>query len=59
MHFGLGESAARRMREQNMGADNTYVNEKPDDWKAQDGPLPSIAGKLELDQNENSPDEEE
>lgn len=55
MHFGLGETVARRR--QNTDSDGgTYATEKPDDWKAADGILPSIPEKPKVEEeNSTSP----
>ena len=42
MHFGLGESAARRTRKRDGETGESYTGDKPDGWKAQDGILPSV-----------------
>ena len=40
-YFGLGETVARRARKDAADAAIGDPGERPDDWKASDGPLPS------------------
>jgi hypothetical protein len=48
MHFGAGESAARRARRDSTSGEVVSGVDRPDEWKAADGPLPSRSDSSEL-----------
>lgn len=48
MHLGEGETAARSARKKSADTEIVDKGERPDEWKASDGPTPSQPRATEL-----------